>query len=58
VKNLINDFEKEMTAHGLASVSEIYDGDPPNHAKGTVAQAWSVAELLRLIKITEQFNHK
>ncbi len=58
VKNLVNDFEKEMTEHGLASVSEIYDGDPPNHAKGTVAQAWSVAELSRIIKIMEQFNHK
>jgi predicted glycogen debranching enzyme len=33
--------------HGLGSVSEIYDGDPPFTPRGCFAQAWSVAELLR-----------
>jgi hypothetical protein len=28
-------------------VSEIFDGDPPHRAVGCIAQAWSVAELLR-----------
>jgi glycogen debranching enzyme len=32
---------------GLGSISEIFDGDPPHKAQGCVAQAWSVAELLR-----------
>jgi predicted glycogen debranching enzyme len=31
----------------VGSVSEIFDGDPPHVARGCVAQAWSVAEILR-----------
>ncbi|MFC1715468.1 amylo-alpha-1,6-glucosidase [Candidatus Poribacteria bacterium] len=32
---------------GLGSISEIFDGDPPHHPRGCIAQAWSVAEILR-----------
>lgn len=32
---------------GLGSISEIFDGDAPHKAQGCIAQAWSVAELLR-----------
>lgn len=31
----------------LGQISEIFDGDAPHSARGCVAQAWSVAELLR-----------
>ncbi|MBD2344905.1 amylo-alpha-1,6-glucosidase [Anabaena subtropica] len=31
----------------LGSISEIFDGDPPHRARGAVAQAWSVAEVIR-----------
>jgi predicted glycogen debranching enzyme len=33
--------------HGLGSISEIFDGDPPFTPRGCPAQAWGVAELLR-----------
>jgi glycogen debranching enzyme len=36
-----------LTAAGLGSVSEIFDGDLPHHPRGCIAQAWSVAEVLR-----------
>ena len=32
---------------GLGSISEIFDGDAPFHPRGCIAQAWSVAEVLR-----------
>ena len=32
----------------IGSISEIFDGDPPHAPNGAVAQAWSVAELLRI----------
>jgi 4-alpha-glucanotransferase len=35
----------------LGSVSEIFDGDPPHAPRGCVAQAWSVAELLRVFAL-------
>jgi len=31
----------------IGSVSEIFDGDPPYLPQGAIAQAWSVAELIR-----------
>ena len=38
---------------GVGTVSEIFDGDPPHHPKGCIAQAWGVAELIRVIKAYE-----
>jgi glycogen debranching enzyme len=32
---------------GLGTISEYFDGDPPHEPRGCIAQAWSVAELLR-----------
>jgi glycogen debranching enzyme len=32
---------------GLGQISEIFEGDPPHRPCGCVAQAWSVAEVLR-----------
>ena len=36
-----------LAAAGLGSVSEVFDGDPPHAPRGCIAQAWSVAEVLR-----------
>ena len=33
----------------VGSISEIYDSAKPFEAKGTFAQAWSVAEVFRII---------
>lgn len=33
--------------HGIGSISEIFDGDAPFTPRGCIAQAWSVAEVLR-----------
>jgi predicted glycogen debranching enzyme len=32
---------------GVGSISEIFDAEPPWHPRGCIAQAWSVAEVLR-----------
>lgn len=36
----------------LGSVSEIFDGDAPHRPRGCIAQAWSVAELIRAYQLT------
>ncbi|MFO7628784.1 MAG: amylo-alpha-1,6-glucosidase [Prochlorococcaceae cyanobacterium] len=36
-----------LAAAGVGSISEIFDGDPPHRPRGCIAQAWSVAEVLR-----------
>jgi predicted glycogen debranching enzyme len=38
---------QELDAHCAGSISEIFDGDPPFAPRGAIAQAWSVAEVLR-----------
>jgi predicted glycogen debranching enzyme len=38
---------RHLTVHGLGTISEIFDGDPPFAPRGCIAQAWSVAEVLR-----------
>jgi predicted glycogen debranching enzyme len=38
---------------GLGSISEIFDGDAPTEAKGCIAQAWSVGEVLRAWMATQ-----
>ncbi|MGD8593396.1 MAG: amylo-alpha-1,6-glucosidase, partial [Gammaproteobacteria bacterium] len=37
----------QLTDACIGSVSEIYDAQEPYKARGCIAQAWSVAELLR-----------
>ncbi|MBD1910354.1 MULTISPECIES: amylo-alpha-1,6-glucosidase [unclassified Leptolyngbya] len=43
-KHLLYHFEQDAC---LDSISEIFDGDAPHEARGAIAQAWSVAELIR-----------
>ena len=49
-ENVKETFEKEMFERGtIGTISEIYDSKKPNLPKGTMAQAWSVAEIFRII---------
>jgi predicted glycogen debranching enzyme len=41
-----------LSVDGVGSVSELFDGDSPFTSHGCIAQAWSVAELLRVWKET------
>lgn len=51
VRQRIDHFLDPMREHlleaGLGQISEVFDGDPPHHPGGCIAQAWSVAEVLR-----------
>ena len=44
----IEPFKAHLLTVGLGSISEIADGDPPHTPRGCPAQAWSVAEVLRV----------
>jgi len=49
---LIEPLLEHLTDQGcLGNVSEIFDGDPPHRPRGCIAQAWSVAELLRAYRL-------
>ncbi len=49
LKNVIDNFIYHLNEACLGSVSEIFDAEFPHHPKGCVAQAWAVAEILRVI---------
>ena len=38
---------KQIGFYGLGTLGEIFDGDPPFSPRGCIAQAWTVAEVLR-----------
>jgi predicted glycogen debranching enzyme len=47
-RRFLRPFARHLCDHGLGSISEVFDGDPPHTPRGCVAQAWSVAEVLRV----------
>ena len=50
VDDISKTFLKEVFERGcIGSIAEIYDSKKPNLPKGAFAQAWSVAEVLRII---------
>jgi predicted glycogen debranching enzyme len=44
---LLSPLESHLGEAGLGQVSEIFEGDAPHRPCGCIAQAWSVAEILR-----------
>ena len=40
-------FQEHLADAGLGHISEIFEGDAPHRPVGCIAQAWSVAEILR-----------
>ncbi|NBC83355.1 MAG: amylo-alpha-1,6-glucosidase [Bacteroidetes bacterium] len=56
IEDIVYAFEEDLHAYGVGTIAELYDGDPPHKPKGAVSQAWSVAALLQIIKIVEQYK--
>ncbi|MEM3267535.1 MAG: amylo-alpha-1,6-glucosidase [Conexivisphaerales archaeon] len=46
---IVTPFKKHMLDAGLGTISEIFDGDAPHTPRGCIAQAWSVAEIIRVL---------
>jgi glycogen debranching enzyme len=46
--NWLAGLQAHLDDAGLGQVSEVFDGDAPHQPGGCIAQAWSVAELLRV----------
>ena len=44
----LSPLESHLTDAGLGHISEIFEGDAPHRPCGCIAQAWSVAEILRV----------
>jgi len=46
-RGMVHEFHEHLGQVGIGSVSEIFDAEEPFTPRGCIAQAWSVAELIR-----------
>jgi len=49
VRELLEPLHGFVLSRGTGQIPEIFDGDAPHEPRGCFAQAWSVAEILRLL---------
>jgi predicted glycogen debranching enzyme len=56
IENIYQNFEDTMKDDGIGTISEVYEGNPPHRAGGSVSQARSVAELLRVHGMLRKYN--
>ena len=49
--SVLRPLEDQMNLYGIGSLAEVYDGSEPQRPGGCFAQAWSVAEALRVWKL-------
>jgi glycogen debranching enzyme len=56
LRALLDGFAEHLDKAGLGHISEVYDGDPPHRPGGSIAQAWSTAEILRAYKLLESYR--
>jgi len=47
-RSFLRPFVRHLADHGVGTLSEVFDGDAPFTPRACFAQAWSVAEVLRI----------
>ena len=50
IRALLDPFVAHLSEAGIGSISEVFEAEPPYRPVGCIAQAWSVAEVLRILK--------
>lgn len=55
IDRMLIGFEDEMTEGCIASLSQLYDGNPPFRGRGAVSHATNVAEVLRTVRLIKRF---
>ncbi len=56
IDRLLIGFEDDMTQNCIASLSQLYDGNPPYIGRGAVSHATNVAEVLRAYRTLKRFD--
>ncbi len=51
-RELLQGFEQHYSEACVGSISEVFDAEAPYVPRGCIAQAWSVAEVLRCLEKT------
>lgn len=54
VERTLIGMEEEVNEHGIGTISELFDGNPPYRGRGAISLAMSVAEILRSLSLLEE----
>ncbi len=57
-RGLLDGLIAHLEAAGAGSISEVFDAEPPYTPRGCIAQAWSVAEVLRCLWKISAVRHE
>jgi predicted glycogen debranching enzyme len=50
IERVLEPLIAHLDEYGMGSIAECAEGDPPHDPRATIAQAWSVAEVLRVLR--------
>ena len=56
VDRLLVGYEEELFYHCIGTIPELFDGNPPFHGRGAISIAMNVAEIMRVVKLLDQYN--
>lgn len=54
IKQIVENFKAHLSEGCVGQISEIFDAEEPHLPRGCFAQAWSVAEVIRIVKSLQQ----
>jgi predicted glycogen debranching enzyme len=57
VKRMLEGFEEEMGNHCVGSVSECFNGNPPQEGKGAISMACNVGGVLSIVNLIEKYSN-
>ena len=56
IEDIYNGFEPALLEGGLATISEVFDGDPPHESRGAISQAWSISALIKTKQLIDRMK--
>ncbi|MCI2121423.1 MAG: amylo-alpha-1,6-glucosidase [Bacteroidales bacterium] len=56
-EQLADAFAEDLTIHGVGSVAELYDGNPPHNPHGAISSATAIAVILRAKYLIDKYKH-
>jgi predicted glycogen debranching enzyme len=56
IQKINDNFTLEFSKEGLATISELYHNEVDLESVGTISQAWSISELIRINKLAEDYK--
>ncbi len=56
VDRLLVGYEEELFYHCIGTIPELFDGNPPFHGRGAISFAMNVSEIMRIVKLLDQYD--